>query len=303
MLLLCLLIIISLVAIYFFIRLFYLKREVKKIGKQLQNYVNQRSNKKIDMSLLDQDMENLGMQINQLIDLHIKEKRERILFENELKQTIANMSHDLRTPLTSILGYIQMADSNEITDIERKEFIEIAKKRAKRLEILLNEFYELSVIESADYELKFERFNMKNVTIDVLMSFFDQFNDKNMEPMMNMPESDVFITADRYAVISVLENLISNAINYSSGNVVVCLEEEDLLIRLAVKNDAPDLTEKDVELLFDRFYMADKSRSDKSTGLGLSIVKSLMIKMNGDVTGRLDHGQLSIICEWKTSDN
>jgi len=303
MLLLCLLIIISLVAIYFFIRLFYLKREVKKIGKQLQNYVNQRSNKKIDMSLLDQDMENLGMQINQLIDLHIKEKRERILFENELKQTIANMSHDLRTPLTSILGYIQMADSNEITDIERKEFIEIAKKRAKRLEILLNEFYELSVIESADYELKFERFNMKNVTIDVLMSFFDQFNDKNMDPMMTMPESDVFITADRSAVISVLENLISNAINHSSGNVVVCLEEEDLLIRLAVKNDAPDLTEKDVELLFDRFYMADKSRSDKSTGLGLSIVKSLMIKMNGDVTGRLDHGQLSIICEWKTSDN
>lgn len=290
-------------AIYFFARFFYLKREVIKIDKQLQNYVNQRTNKKIDMALLDQGMEKLGIEINQLIDLHVKEKRERIRFENELKQTIANMSHDLRTPLTSIIGYIQMAELNEITDVERKEYIAIAKKRAKRLETLLNDFFELSVIESADYELKFERFNMKNVTIDVLMSFFDWFNDKNIEPMMNMPERDVFITADRSAVISVLENLISNAINHSSGNVAVCLEEKDLLIRLVVKNDAHDLTEKDVELLFDRFYMADKSRSDKSTGLGLSIVKSLMIKMNGDVTGRLDNGQLSIICEWKTTDH
>jgi len=301
MLLLCL-IIITLVAAYFFIRLFYLKKEIKKTRNQLQNYNHQNTNKKIDMALLDQQLENLGTEINYLIDLHVKEKRERIRFENELKQTVANMSHDLRTPLTSIIGYIQIAESNEVADDERKEYITIAINRAKRLESLLNDFFELSVIESADYQLELERLNIKNVIIDVLMTFFDRFNDKNMEPKINMPASDVYITADKSAVIRIVENLISNAITHSDGNVSVCLETRGQAVRLIVQNEAHALTEKDGQLLFDRFYMADKSRSGKSTGLGLSIVKSFMEKMNGEVTGKVIDGQLSIVCEWKIID-
>ena len=287
--------------IFFFTRLLYFKKEVKKIRKQLQNYNNQRTNKKIDMTLLEQDIESLGIEINYLIDLHVKEKRGKIRFESELKQTIANMSHDLRTPLTSILGYIQMAESSKVPEGERREYLSIAKSRAKRLEALLNDFFELSVIESADYELKLERFNMKNITIDVLMSFFDRFNDQNIEPIINMPERDVFITADKSAVIRVIENLISNAITHSDGNIVVSLEETESVVRFIVQNEAHTLTEKDVEHFFDRFYMADTSRTGKSTGLGLSIVKSFMEKMNGEVTAQLKDGQLSIISEWKTT--
>ncbi|MFD1850791.1 sensor histidine kinase [Oceanobacillus bengalensis] len=294
-----LLIIVSLIVVYLSTRLFSIKNEVKKIGRQLQAYNQQKTNKKIDMALLDQSIENLGIEINQLIDMHVKEKRERIRSENELKQTIANMSHDLRTPLTSILGYIQMAESNELPDDERREYVSIAKNRAKRLEALLNDFFELSVIESADYQLKPERFNIKNVTIDVLMSFFDRFNDKDMELIINIPEHNVFITADQSAVTRVIENLISNAIKHSSGNkVTVRLEEKKQVVRLIVQNEAHALTEKDVALLFDRFYMADESRSGKNTGLGLSIVKRFMEKMDGNITSELKDGQLLIVCEW-----
>lgn len=296
-------IIVSLMAVFFFTRFLSLKKEVKNIGKQLQNYNNQSTNKKIDMVLLDQNIENLAIEINHLIDLHVKEKRERIRFEKELKQTVANMSHDLRTPLTSILGYIQMAESDEVPEIERKEYISIAKKRAKRLESLLRDFFELSVIESTDYQLKSEKINVKNVTIDVLMSFFDRFNDKNLEPIIHMPENDVFITSDDSAVTRVIENLISNAISHSDGNIIISLEEIDATVRLIVKNDAHALTEHDVDHLFNRFFIADQSRSGKSTGLGLSIVKSFMLKMNGAITGQLKDGQLSIICEWKSSKN
>ncbi|MGN8646757.1 sensor histidine kinase [Gracilibacillus sp. HCP3S3_G5_1] len=299
MLLSYLLIIVSLVVVFLFTRLFSLKKEVKKIGRQLQDYNNQSTNKKIDLALLDQHIENLGTEINHLIDLHVKEKRERIRFENELKQTIANMSHDLRTPLTSIIGYIQMAESNEIPDEERKEYIVIAKNRAKRLEALLNDFFELSVIESADYKLIVEKVNMKNLAIDVLISFFDRFNDKNMEPTFNMPDRDVFIMADKSAVARVIENLVANAVKHSSGHVVISLEEKKSGVIFLVQNEANTLTEHDVEFLFDRFYVADQSRTGKSTGLGLSIVKSLMDKMNGSITGELKDGQLKIICEWQ----
>lgn len=299
MLLLCLFIIIFIMAIFFSTRLYYLKQELKKIGKQLQSYNQQGTNKKIDMALLDGSIENLGVEINQLIDLHVKEKRERIRVENELKQTIANMSHDLRTPLTSILGYIQMAESDDVSESERKEYISIAKKRAKRLEVLLSDFFELSVIESIDYQLKFEIINIKHIVTDVLMSFYDRFNEEKMEPTINMPENDIYVYSDKSAVTRIIENLVSNSLKHSDGSIMISLEEKDSRARLIVKNDAHSLTEKEAEYIFDRFYMADKSRTGKNTGLGLSIVKSLMDKMNGTITGHLHDEKLSIICEWQ----
>ncbi|WP_245604629.1 sensor histidine kinase [Paucisalibacillus globulus] len=302
MIFLYLFIVVSLIGVYFFTRILSFKKEVKRIGKQLQDYNNHKTNKKIDMALIEKNIEYIGVEINNLIDLHVKEKREKIRLENELKQTIANMSHDLRTPLTSIIGYIQMAEANEVSIDERIEFISIAKERAKRLEILLNDFFELSVIESSEYQLQPERLDMKTLTIDVLMSFYDRFNDKNMEPSFAMPESDVFILADRSAVTRVIENLISNAIKHSSGIVVVGLEEKESTVKLIVQNEAHHLTEKDVALLFDRFYVADQSRTSKSTGLGLSIVNSFMSKMNGTANGSLKEGKLTIMCEWKSME-
>lgn len=296
-------IIISLVAIFLLTRLFNLKKEVKKITRQLQSYNSRKTNKKIDMALLDQDIENLGLEINKLIDLHGKESSEKIRFENEQKQAVANISHDLRTPLTSILGYIQMAESDGVTDEEQNEYLAIAKKRAKRLESLLNDFFELSVIESTENHLKFERINIRSLTIDVLMSFYDRFNDRNIEPIINMPENDVYITADESAITRVIENLCSNASSHSDGHIRISLEEKASTVRLVVKNDAYTLTKNDVDRIFDRFYMADRSRSRKSAGLGLSIAKSFMDKMNGAITGHLNDGQLSIVCEWKAADS
>lgn len=289
---------VSIAAVFLLIRLMALKKEVRKISKQLQNYSHQRTDKKIDVALMDRNIEQLSAEINDLIDLHVKEKRERARFENELKQTIANMSHDLRTPLTSILGYLQMAESDDATDKEKKDYISVAKKRAERLEALLHDFFELSVIESADYQLKLEKVNMRNLTIDVLMSFYDRFHENNMEPVIDVPDHEVFLTSDESAVTRIIENLIANAITHSDGNIRIGLEEKGSKVRFIVTNDAHSLTEQDVDRFFDRFYMADQSRSGKNTGLGLSIVKSFMLKMNGTVTGELKDGQLSIQCEW-----
>lgn len=283
-------------------RLFALKKEVKKISKQLEKYNDRKTNKKIEKALFDKNMEKLGLEINKLIDLYVAENRKRIRYENEQKQAIANMSHDLRTPLTSILGYIQMAEEEDVTADERKELLSIANKRSKRLETLLKDFFELSIIESTDHHLKSEQINLRNLTIDVLISFYDRFQEINMEPTIHIPEKDVFIIADESAVTRVIENLLSNAIVHSDGNIIISLEEQGSTVKLSVRNDAYSLTDEDARLIFDRFYKADRSRSGKSTGLGLSIVKSFMEKMSGKVTGHLNEGQLIIICEWKAAE-
>ncbi|UTI44055.1 MULTISPECIES: histidine kinase dimerization/phospho-acceptor domain-containing protein [Bacillaceae] len=127
------------IAVLLLTRLFALKKEVKKISKQLEKYNDRKTNKKIEMALFDKNMEKLGLEINKLIDLYVAENRKRIRYENEQKQAIANMSHDLRTPLTSILGYIQMAEEEDVTEDERKEIYisDIRKTSPEKLKTVL----------------------------------------------------------------------------------------------------------------------------------------------------------------------
>lgn len=295
-------IVITLVIITFIAltRLFSFKNEVRKIVKQLQLYNNRKTNKKIDITLIDQDIEHLGVEVNRLIDLYVMENRKRVLFEKEQRQAVANMSHDLRTPLTSIIGYIQIANNENLSEVEKEELLATAFDRAKRLERLLNDFFELSVLESTDYELKLQRINLTKLLTEVLVSFYDRFQEKRLEPTIEGLENNVTIFADHSAVTRVIENLLSNTLKHADGNIMIRLEEQNGVASLMITNDALSLTEQDVQHMFDRFYMADQSRSGKSTGLGLSIVKSLMEKMNGSISSKLNDGQLSIICEWKT---
>lgn len=290
--------------VWFLTRHFILKQEINKVRKQLALYNKREADKKIDISLFDEDLENLVIEINKLIDLHVAENRKRVNLELEHKQAVANMSHDLRTPLTSIQGYIQMAVKDNISIEERKELLAIASERAKRLEALLRDFFELSVIESNDYELTIEKVNLRETTVEVLMSFYDRFQEKNLQPSIYIPEKEVIVSADQSAVVRVLENLLSNAINHADGEVSIRLEEDANFAELIIQNNAFALTELDVDHLFDRYYMADQSRSRTSTGLGLSIVKSLMEKMNGSISAYLHDGELSIVCRWeKTHQN
>lgn len=278
-------------------QLMALKRELKNIRVQLEAYITGKTDKKIDVVFLNKEIENLGLEINNLIDLYVSENRALIRFKEEQKQTIVNISHDLRTPLTSILGYIQLAE-NEVTSEEGKELLKVAKERANRLEVLLKDFFELSIIESSGYQLKSERINIKSFVIERLMNVFDEFNHHGLEPVIEMPDEELYILGDSSAVTRVIDNLLSNAMKYSDGHVLIRLENNQLNVRFIIQNDAKSLKAEDVEHLFDRFYMADRARSGKSTGLGLSIVKSFMEKMNGNVTADLNDGKLTIVCKW-----
>ncbi len=285
------------VLLYVFIRFYLLKQEIKNVTKQLHLLNNNATEKKIDIRYFDKNFERLAKEINCQIDVTKKANAEKRLTENELKQAISHISHDIRTPMTSILGYIQFLESDEVTPEMRKEYTSIIKKSAQRLKVLLEDFFELSIIEQADYPVKVEKIQLNQLVSEVLLGLYEEFHQRNLEPEINI-NTDVTIMADPSAVKRVIENLLVNAVKHANGNVSITLEQLHTSAQLTISNSADQLSELDVNHMFDRFYKVDQTRTGKGTGLGLPIAKSLMEKMGGGLTAELVDEQLIMKCVW-----
>jgi signal transduction histidine kinase len=279
-------------------RFYLLKKEIKRTTRQLHQVNQNQTSKKVDISYNDRHFEDLAKEINNQIDLTKQAEAVKRSTENELKQAISHISHDIRTPMTSILGYIQFLESDELSPELKKEYIATIKNSAGRLKILLEDFFELSIIEQTDYPMKMERVRFNDLIADALLGFYEEFNKRTIEPDIHIPDHEIMINADASAVKRVVENLVVNSIRYSTGNVSIRLEERDAAVVLRISNTVDKLSEQDVHHMFDRFYKADQTRTGKGTGLGLPIAKSLMEKMNGKISAELNGNQLTMVCEW-----
>ncbi|ACQ52908.1 HAMP domain-containing histidine kinase [Clostridium botulinum] len=279
---------------------FFMKREMKNITIQLNDYNNLKSLKKIDATLFDKEIENLAYSINKHIDINIQSQIKQKRLEEEIRKNIANISHDLRTPLTSIIGYIQMIKKGNLSKEKQIEYIDIAERRAKDLQNLLSDFFELSVIESPDYCIELQKININNILCEVIVSFYSSFVDKNITPKIDLPKENIMVIGNEGAIKRVLQNLIVNMIKHSKRDVYISLKKENNKAVLTAINKCDNITEGDIELIFNRFYKKDNARTNKngSTGLGLFISKSLMKKMNGKIYAEVHENLLHIFCEW-----
>lgn len=279
-------------------RYFLLKKEIKRARKQLNEINNNKVEKKIDLTYFEKEIEMLAMEINKQIDLTKIAKAEKRLSENELKQAISYISHDIRTPMTSILGYIQFLESDDLSTEMRKEYTNVVKQSALRLKVLLEDFFELSIIDQLEYPIKIEKLKLNNLISEVLLAFYEEFHKRKIAPVIIIPENEIYIMADPSAVKRVVENLLLNAIRHSNGNVTIRLEKLDHSAHFSISNSVNQLSQHDVNHMFDRFYKADQTRTGNGTGLGLPIAKSLMEKMNGSITAELIENELLMKCEW-----
>lgn len=292
-------IIVMIAFVYVLTRFCLLKKEIKNTTRQLHDFNVNKTAKKIDINYTDSHFEELAKEINNQIDLTKQAEAVKRSTENKLKQAISHISHDIRTPMTSILGYIQFLESDEISPELKKEYIKTIKNSAGRLKILLEDFFELSIIEQADYPLKIERVRLNDLIVGSLFGFYEEFNRSKIKPEIHIPDNDIMMMTDPSAVKRVVENLVVNAIRYSTGNVVIRLEKFDATVQLRISNTVDKLNEQDINQMFDRFYKADQTRTGKGTGLGLPIAKSLMEKMNGSIYAKLEDNQITITCEWR----
>ena len=265
------------------IRHYLLKKEIQRLANHLQQH-----NRKIDLKLFDRDLERLGAEINHQIDMTKEAKASQRRTEAEFKQSITYISHDIRTPLTSIFGHLQLLQKDFKAE---NHFLDMALSSTTRLKNFLDEFFLLSTTMQADFPITFERLNIKHLLEEVMLSFYDEIDQLNLLTTFEIPEEEIIILADKSAMKRVLENLLSNAIKYSTGTLIISLHKSELTI-----SNSTNIT--DISHLFDRFYKGDKSRTKKSTGLGLPIAKNLMEKMNGTLTAELDKEIIIMRCKF-----
>lgn len=206
----------------------------------------------------------------------------------ELKEAVTNISHDLRTPLTSIMGYIELMKKEALPpDAER--YLGLIENRATAMERLSDELFKYAFLSSSAYYPKQEEVSLNGALESCLSSCYSLLTAKGVEPGVTMPEKAVIRPLDGACLARVLENIISNAAKYSLGDLDISLTPDGVI---TFSNSAPELDATQVGRLFDRYYTVPSAKP--STGLGLSIAKTLTERMGGKIAAELKEGRLVI---------
>lgn len=279
--------------------IFILKtKEINRLTLELKKLNRDGKIEKLRLSLPNKNIENLIVEINTLID--DKRKMENIYKEKdmELREAIANMSHDLRTPLTSIMGYVYLLNDDKLDKEERKEYLKIIEKRSLVLNDLITSFYGLSRIQADQYEIKFEPVNLELVLGEIIAAFYETLDYKFGEPEINIEEGLGPVLGDKQALNRIFTNLIENIIKHGEGEVKISLKKKNKYIVMEFSNKAEELGLKDVNRIFEKFFTKDRMRTGQNTGLGLAIVKLLVEKQGQKIEAKKVGNRLVINIIW-----
>lgn len=273
------------------LRLYALERDIRTCARQLRS-----GRTRVSMAAPNAAAEELLTAINALLALREREEGDYRRQEQAIRQQIANISHDLRTPLTSILGYLQLLEGERLSPEERREYLSIVQGRAKALQSMIVSFYDLSRLEGGEYPLSRERVDLYHVLSELVAEFYNDFGGFDMT--VELREGLPAVTADPAGVLRVFTNLIRNALEHGRERMSILLYQEGGEVVSVFANDAPGLTPEDVTHVFDRFFTADKMRTGQSTGLGLAIVKALVERMGHTVTAELEGDLFRVVVRW-----
>ena len=274
------------------VKLYLMRRAAGEIGRGFAEKLHGDTNTLIDISSRDKYMRGLAAEVNRELK---RLRRERLRYQQgdlELKAAVTNISHDLRTPLTAICGYIELLEREELPE-RAGEYVGIIKGRAELLRQLTEELFRYCVVLSDPGGLSPEPVDMGAVLEQSLASSYAALTGKGISPEIAMPPGQVVRPLDRAALSRVFSNLLSNAVKYSDGDLRVELTSDG---KVKFANKCRALSGVEVEKLFDRFYTVEAAR--KSTGLGLSIARALAERMGGELTAEYIGGSLVMTADF-----
>lgn len=269
-------------------KLLLVHKTAREIESAFAERLTTETNILIDISYRDKTMRKLATGLNSELRKLRSERRRFQQGDLELKSAVTNISHDLRTPLTAIWGYLELLEKEEKTETVN-QYIGIIKDRVNILTQLAEELFRYSVIISTKGTIIKDHVVINTVLEESIAAFYTVLTERNIVPEIEISETKVTRILDRSALSRVFSNLISNAIKYSDGDLKIVLSERGEII---FSNLASGLDEIQVGRLFDRFYTVEAAR--KSTGLGLAIAKTLVEEMNGTISAEYENSRLSI---------
>lgn len=267
------------------VRLFLYKRELRRVAAQVDDIMKTESNNLLHSECSIKEVDGIIAKINELIK-EIKTCELDYTKKNEsMTKMITNISHDLRTPLTSSMGYIDIILNADIDEEEKRRELNIISERLKRLEELINSFFEFSRVISNNESIDMETVNLNGVLEEAIVRYYEDFEKADRKIALDSEGGRVNIISNKAMLMRIFENLIGNALKHSSGNLSVRLgNKDDGKIKIEFENELlyPDL---DVEKMFDEFYTVDISRTKGNTGLGLAIAKEFTQQLGGRIYG------------------
>ncbi len=273
------------------IKIIVMKRSAREIAEKLSEKLSADTNTLIDISSGDRDMKRLANELNKQLRLLREERLRYLRGDMELKRSVTNISHDLRTPLTAISGYLDMLENEEKSE-NAARYLDIVRERAETLKTLSDELFSYSLITAASdsgITPEYETLSLNAAVEDSVLAFYAVLTKRGITPEITLPESKVTRRLDGKLLSRILSNIISNAVKYSDGDLEITLFDNGTIV---FRNHAAALDEITVKRLFDRFYTVENASG--STGLGLSIAKALTELMDGEINARYADGELYI---------
>lgn len=277
------------------VKVYTLRKAADEITEAFSARLREDTNTLIDISSRDKKMRALARAINSELKLLRKQRRQYLQGDRELKDAVAGVSHDLRTPLTAIYGYLDLLGREDLSENTARYVAQI-RNRAETLRTLMEELFRYSVVASTP-EVSSEPVNLCGVLEESLISFYGAFSQRGIEPTVSIPEEGIRRNLDPSALSRIFGNIISNALKYSDGDFSVTLSPDGTAV---FENTAVALSSVDVGKLFDRFFTVDSAR--KSTGLGLSIAKLLTERMHGTIGAEYREGKLVITVKFPETE-
>ncbi|MBR4733144.1 MAG: HAMP domain-containing histidine kinase [Lachnospiraceae bacterium] len=271
------------------VKVILLKRQMKHVVNGMKDNPDKRQ---LSVDFVDGDLQKMIVEVNQLYEYVLQIKAEGKEEECKIRESISMISHDMRTPLTSIIGYLQIAKKSA----DQKEMIanvDIALERARYLNKLVNDFFELSLIETDQVDMELEKVNLCEIICEEILAENVEIDAKGLEPRFDQAEQNVYVHADRKKLSRVIQNLISNAVKYSDRRLEFQIDRErEGCVRLQIITDLGDKI--DANRIFDRFVKGDSARSNGGAGLGLYICKRFVEMMGGTVKAEQDEKHFEI---------
>lgn len=274
-------------AAFFAVKCYVMKKSAREIREKIAEKLSEDTNTLIDISSSDKDMRELAAALNDELATLRHERRLCRQGDKELKDAVTNISHDLRTPLTAVCGYLDLLEREEMSARVR-QYLEQIENRTEVMKTLTEELFRYSVVAAAR-EFELERLCVNDVLEESLATFYGAVSQRGITPEITITERRIERITDRSALTRVFGNIITNALKYSSGDLFVEMTE-DCVITFA--NSSDNLERVSAERLFDRFYTVETGSN--STGLGLSIAKLLVEQMNGSISAEIRDSKLFI---------